>query len=285
VNVLSANAFARISLVAAVVGDHKGTVVQQKRSASVAGAINRLLVRSDGLYVDGLRADGTQSTDASQLVNAQALAYGLVPASRRRAVGKYVASLGIDVEPDYGMEVLRALHAAGLDSDVVETLTNASRPGWAWILDHGGTFCWEAWVLSDLIGDSMSHGWGSSALVAMQETLLGVVPVAPTREGPMAVLQIEPAFAVLDHASGAIPTVAGTAAIGWSQTAATIHLALSLPPNSRANLRLPAKGASSVTMGSVPVQHIDGVSVESSGNGVVTLGVGAGSYEFDVSRS
>ena len=67
------------------------------------------------------------------------------------------------------MELLRALHAAGLDSDVVRTLTNASRPGWAWILAHGGTFCWEAWELSDLIGDSMSHGWGSSALVAMQE--------------------------------------------------------------------------------------------------------------------
>ena len=87
----------------------------------------------------------------------------------------YVASLDISVEPDHGMELLRALHAAGRDADVVRILTDPSFPGWAAILKAGGTFTWETWTPSDLIGDSMSHGWGSSALVAMQEALLGVV--------------------------------------------------------------------------------------------------------------
>ena len=71
------------------------------------------------------------------------------------------------------LELLEDLSVAG--TDVVRLLTDASFPGWAAILRAGGTFTWETWTPSDLIGDSMSHGWGSSALVAVQEALVGVV--------------------------------------------------------------------------------------------------------------
>jgi alpha-L-rhamnosidase len=259
--------------------------MQLSRSAGVAKAVNRWLVRDDGLYVDGLRADHTRSPNASQEANARALAYGLVPASRLSTVGKYVASLGISVEPDQGMELLRALHAAGLDADVVTTLTDASKPGWAWILTHGGTFCWEAWQLSDLIGDSMSHGWGSSALVAMQEALLGVVPAVPSAGEPPTVLEISPAFSVLESATGVVPTIAGTAQVGWSHAGGAVHVSLKLPPNSLAKLRLPAKSTADVTVDSVDVDHADGVAVESSQNGQVGLLVGAGRYELRVAQA
>ena len=207
-----------------------------------------------------------------------------MPPERRAAVGRYVASLGISCEPDHGMELLRSLHAAGLDSDIVETLTDATRPGWAWTLAHGGTFTWEAWVLSDLIGDSMSHGWGSSALVAMQEALLGVAPAVPKPGQPPTVLEIAPAFGVLASASGAIPTVSGTASISWARSR-DLHVALSLPPNSQATMRLPAKSPASVSVSSVPIEHVEGISVEGAHDGEVSIVVGAGSYEFDISSS
>jgi alpha-L-rhamnosidase len=282
INVLSANAFARIALVADLVGDAQGAAVQKSRAKIVTDAVNRYLVRTNGLYADGLRSDGTLSPNSSQVANIQPLAYGLVPPERRAAVGRYVASLGISCEPDHGMELLRSLHAAGLDADVVETLTDASRPGWAWTLAHGGTFTWEAWLLSDLIGDSMSHGWGSAALVAMQEALLGVSPAVPKAGQPPTVLEIAPAFGVLDSASGAVPTVSGTASISWARSR-DLHVALKLPPNSQAVMRLPAKSPASVTVSSVPVEHVDGISVESSQDGEVSIAVGAGSYELDIS--
>ena len=245
--------------------------------------MNRYLVAPDGIYVDGLRSDGTRSPSRSQLSNVQALAYGLVPEHRRRDVGLYVASLGISVEPDHGMELLRSLHAAGLDADVVETLTDASRPGWAWILAHGGTFTWEDWVPSDLIGDSMSHGWGSSALVAMQETLLGVVPSVPGAGDPPTVLEIAPAFDVLDTASGAVPTLAGTAYVSWGKARSSLHVSLSLPANSLGLMRLPAKNPASVKMNSVPIEHVEGISIESSLDGEILVRVRAGSYALDIS--
>jgi alpha-L-rhamnosidase len=285
INIMSANAFARIALIAAAVGDPKGAATHSSRSTTVSGAVNRYLAGPDGIYADGLLSDGTRAPNTSQLANIQALAYGLVPPERRQTVGRYVASLGISVEPDYGMDLLRSLHMAGLDQDVVETLTNASRPGWAWILTHGGTFCWEAWVLSDLIGDSMSHGWGSSALVAMQEALLGVAPAVPTAGQPQTVLEIAPAFGVLETASGAVPTMSGTASVSWARSSAGLHVALSLPANSRALVRVPAPSPASIKAGPVPIEHAEGISVEGSGDGEVSLWVGAGSYELDVSQS
>ena len=53
----------------------------------VTEAVNRYLVRPDGIYVDGLRSDGTRSPHSSQLANIQALAYGLVPPERRVSGG------------------------------------------------------------------------------------------------------------------------------------------------------------------------------------------------------
>ena len=133
-----------------------------------------------------------------------------MPASDRAAVGAYVASLGIDVGPNHGLELLRGLAAAGLPEALVHTLTDASIPGWAHIVAVGGTFTWEEWKPSDLIGDSMSHGWGSSALVAMQETLLGVTLQEPDADGTVRVVVAPPA-AGLGRAEGSVPTVAGPA--------------------------------------------------------------------------
>ena len=153
-------------------------------------------------------ANGAQSSHASQEANALALAYGVVPDSDLTAVGRYVASLGIDVGPNHGLELLRGLAAAGMPDAMVHLLTDTSIPGWAHIVAAGGTFTWEVWKPSDLIGDSLSHGWGSSALVAMQETLLGVTLGPPDGDGRVRAV-VAPPSAGLDRARGSVPTIAG----------------------------------------------------------------------------
>jgi alpha-L-rhamnosidase len=283
INILTANALQKVGLVAGAVGDSSGLQLWQSRSVALDAAINKWIARPDGIYTDGLRSDHTRSPHASQLANIQALAYGLVPAQNAERVGKYVASLGIAVEPSDGMHLVRALHAAGLDSDIVRILTDTSIPGWAWILTHGGTFCWEAWELSDLIGDSMSHGWGSSALVGVQEAILGFVPLVPTAAEPPTMLEITPALGALDSASGSVPTISGPASIGWSHTGGDTHLDLTLPPNSLALLRLPASNTSQVMVGTTPVTHTDGITVLGTSDGILTLRVGAGTYAFEIS--
>jgi alpha-L-rhamnosidase len=280
-NVLGVNTFNRVARLADLAGDTAGAATQRQRSAQLTSAINARLTRPDGVYIDGLDANGVQSTHASQEANALALAYGVVPPASVAHVGAHVASLDLDVGPNHGLELMRALAAAGMPEAMVRTLTDASVPGWAHILAAGGTFTWETWTPSDLIGDSMSHGWGSSALVAMQETLLGVSLMEPGTDGTVRVA-VSPPREGLAAASGSVPTVAGPVAARWQRAGSRLSVELSVPANAAAHVVLPARAASDVQEGGVPATSSQGVSVVSESGGSVVFAVGSGAYRFTV---
>ena len=281
-NVLGVNAFKRIAQVAELAGDPAGSMVQLARAAQLTEAINARLTRPDGIYIDGLEPDGSQSTSASQESNALALAYQVVPPEHVREVGDYVSRLGVHLGPNHGLELMRGLANAGLHGEMVRLLTDTSIPGWAHIVEAGGTFCWEEWMPSDLIGDSLSHGWGSSAQVAMQESLLGITLQEPDRDGVVQVL-ISPPTSGLRAARGSAHTIAGPVAVSWQRRTSGLVLSAAIPPNATARVSMPAAGAAQVREGGVPVDHASGVSVVQVGGGRVEVAVDSGSYRFEVS--
>lgn len=301
VNVLGANVFNRLALMAPVVGDAAAAAGYRTQGAAIAAAINARLIGPDGVYIDGLEADGSQSGHASQQANALALAYGLVPADRVAAVGAHVASLGIALGPDHGLELVRGLHAAGLDAHIVRILTDPSGPGWAHILASGGTFCWESWTPNDAEQDSLSHGWGSGALAGLQEALLGVTVLgvgpgttstsatggvggSPLAATPgQTLLEVRPPSGGLRSASGHVPTVAGPVRVQWARStggSGGVALSLSLPANTSARVQVPAASPAKVTESGRPATSGTGVAVLSHGGGEVLLSVGAGNYHF-----
>ena len=322
VHVLGANVFNRLALMAPVVGDPAGASTYGSQGAALTTALNARLVGPTGVYIDGLLADGSQSTHASQQANALALAYGLVPAGRVRAVGAHVASLGIALGPDHGLELVRGLHAAGLDAQIVHIMTDPHGPGWANILSRGGTFCWESWVPNTAEQDSLSHGWGSGALAGVQEALLGVTVlgvgpgttttsatggVGGTSLGAVpgeTLLEVRPPAGGLAGASGSVPTVAGTVHLRWSRPgggsgggggggggggssgggggSGGLALALSLPANASARVRVPASAPARVTESGRPATASPGVTLLGHGGGEVVLSVGAGTYDLRV---
>jgi alpha-L-rhamnosidase len=281
-NVLGVNAFKRIAQVAELAGDREGALVQLNRAAQLTEAINARFTRPDGIYIDGIQPDGGQSTSASQESNALALAYGVVPPAHMRVVGNYVASLGVHLGPNHGLELMRGLANAGLYGDMVRILTDTSIPGWAHIVAAGGTFCWEQWMPSDLIGDSLSHGWGSSALVAMQESLLGITLQEPDPDGVVQAL-ISPPTSGLPAARGSVHSIAGPVVVSWQRRPSGLALSAAIPPNATARVSVSAAGAAQVREGGLPVDRAPGVSVAQVGSGRVVLAVGSGSYRFDVS--
>jgi alpha-L-rhamnosidase len=274
-NILGINAFTRVAQLAQLAGDGAGAATQLARAGQLTAAVNTHLVRSDGVYIDGLEPDGSRSTSASQESNALALAYGIVPPERVATVGAHVASLGISVGPNHGLELLRGLAAAGLWSDIVRTLTDASIPGWAHILAVGGTFTWEEWTLSDLIGDSMSHGWGSSALVAMHESLLGITLLPPRDDGTLQ-FAISPPHGGLTAARGSFPSLAGPVSVDWRNTGHGLTLQAVIPPNTSARFSLPASSPGAVREGGAAI----GSAVESFSDGTAVITMGSGSYRF-----
>ena len=230
-NVLAADDFARAGAIAALLGRGEDASGEQARNRALITAINAKLTRPDGVYIDGLKADGAPSTHASQQASEFALSFGIVPDAHVAAVGKYVASLGIETGPMDGLYLLNGLQAAGLTNAVLKVLTDTKDPGWAHVVAEGGTFSWESWILSDVEGDGMSHGWGSSALVAFQSALLGVTPTAPgsTPAGP--ILEVDAPNAGPARVEGRVPTVAGPVDVEWLRSGTHLTLNLTVPPN------------------------------------------------------
>lgn len=279
INVLGVNVFRVVAEVATILGRPPAEIaLQRTRQSALTAAINHKLTRGDGIYVDGLQANGAQVATAAQETDACALYYGIVPAANVGTVGRYIASLGLTAPPRTASEVIGALARAGLDRDVVTRLTDTASDGWANVLARGGTFTWEVWQPSDVIGDSMSHGWGANVLVEVQRALLGV-----TADGPgYSAFTVAPPAIGLDRARGTVPTPAGTIVVSWRRgtAGAGFSLDLTVPANTSATVRIPASARSTLTEGGRAVTPADGIVVVNRANGAAVLRVGAGSYHF-----
>ncbi|WP_326798109.1 glycoside hydrolase family 78 protein [Streptomyces sp. NBC_01808] len=201
-------------------------------------AVNARLRRPDGIYVDGLTAEGTQSTHASQIAGAYAIAFGVAPESDWPALADHLVALGLQMGPMTANWLLTALHRAGRDGEVLHRLTDAGTRGWANLLARGGTFTWESWEAPER-GDSLSHGWGSTALVDVQQALLGVTVTAP---GAAAVRIHPPRDTALTHAAGTVPTQRGPVGVRWRTADGGTTLSVDVPVNVTAEVRVPVTG-------------------------------------------
>ena len=280
-NVLGANVFARVAAIAAALGRSDNEVARQRgRQSALVHAVNSRLTRTDGVYVDGLEANGTQVRAAAQDTNACALVYGVVPVAKRSAVAAYVAGLGMTAPPRTAAEVLETLALSGREGDLVRRLTDTTSDGWANVLARGGTFTWEVWQPSDIIGDSMSHGWGSNVLVEIQRALLGVRPTAPG----YATFDVSPPVTGLTWARGTVPTPRGDVAVYWRRSHGdddVFTLDVAVPANASATVRIPARGTASISESGRPLSRATGIRVLAADGRSVVLRVEAGDYRFD----
>ncbi len=196
----------------------------------------RSRLRIDGVMVDGLYADGTPSTHASQHATSFPLSLGITDPVDALADAQRIAGQGMRQGPMTVHRLVRALLAAGLTDAVLDLLTNPGQPGWARLLECGASFTWEAWELVDGTDYSQSHAWSASVMKEILESLLGVrTTVSGGRE-----LLIEPPVCRLEHATGSVPLPNGLAEVGWRRTPAGMHLECTVPPGVTACVRLPA---------------------------------------------
>jgi alpha-L-rhamnosidase len=290
-NLLAVNVFRRVEVIALALDRPSGELeLQRSRQSRVVAAVNQYLSRPDGLYADGLySAAGAQVAYSSQWNNAYALLFEVVPASRVSTVVDYVVSLGIATPPSYAGDMLESIRINGQDQAIAGMLTDAKGFGWANVLAQGGTFCWEVWdptdtdldvdpIASFFPGNSMSHGWGSNVLVAIQRALLGVVPTAPGFKS----FTVTPPLNALNYAAGQVPTPAGAILVGWARSTSEFAMDVTVPANTSAVVAVPGSSPGAVTEGGVPVARAPGVTDVAIYGDYVAIAVGAGRYGFRV---
>jgi alpha-L-rhamnosidase len=235
VNVLAVDALRNVA--ARALGKPEAeAALQEGRANELTKAINERLRRADGLYVDGLTADGAQSASASQHANSYAIAFGVAPRADYDRLGAYVAGLGMRQGPMTAHWLLKALGDAGRVDDVIRRLTDREGLGWANVLAQGGTFTWESWAARQE-GASESHGWGAQALVDILETVLGLRVTGP---GARTIDVVVPDCA-LTSARGTVHAQRGPVTVDWARKAGgELTLTVSIPVNVRARVVLPA---------------------------------------------
>jgi alpha-L-rhamnosidase len=278
INVLGVDVFRRVGDVVAALGRPNADIGRQRdRQQALTDAINARLVRSDGIYVDGLDHHLKPIAQASQDTNACALVYDVVPPDRQAAVGAYVATFGMAAPPRTAAEVVDALALTGRYTDMMQILDDKTHDGWANILTQGGTFTWEVWQPSDIIGDSMSHGWGANVLVSIQRTLLGVSPTGPG----YTTFTVNPPTAGLTFASGTSPTPNGTITLAWHRPTPDHHaftIDLTVPVNTTATVTIPAHTTGDLTENGQPITADAGIQSVHVDHGTATIQIGAGRY-------
>ncbi|MEW2353922.1 family 78 glycoside hydrolase catalytic domain [Spirillospora sp. NPDC029432] len=267
INVLGVDVFNSAARTAEALGKKDEAAALRREAVTLTEAINARLRRaSDGVYIDGLKADGSQSAHASQIANAYALAFGVAPAEGRSRVLDHVASLGMRMGPFTAHRLMAAL--ADRPDDFVTRLTDREGHGWGNILARGGTFTWESWDAPET-GQSHSHPWGATSLAEVQRTLLGVAVTAPAGSA----IRVRPPATGLDRAAGTVPLQRGDVSVDWRRRGDALTLTVDVPVNVRAEVHVPARSAAGVRVSGQArfLGMRDGHAVYETGSGRVTF--------------
>jgi len=262
-----------ISKIAGVLGNTSDRDLYSTKANDLKKAINTLLINKEGVYIDGLKKDRTQSTHVSQHSNMFPMAMGIVPSENMQKVTAEVVNRKMNV----GMVTVRwlpeALGRADQGPHMIDIYTNTEWDGWAKTVSLGGTMTWESWN-ANVDGNSLSHPWGAAGLLGMQQYILGIKALKPQNE----MVQVKPLdFGdKLNFASGKYPTDMGDVLINWSINDNVFSLTLTLPVNITAKVYVP-KGVIKGTS-----LKVDGVAVKGTeeGNYVFVENIGSGIHTF-----
>lgn len=275
--VISAYAYADfrvMSQIAAVTGNNVDAANFGAKAILIKNAFNKQLLNAEGVYVDGLLADGRQSKHVSQHANMFPLALGMVPEANKKAVTDAVKERKMSV----GMATVRflpeALGEAEQGTHLMDLYTNTQWNGWAQTIAKGGTATWESWDAPEH-NHSMSHPWGAVGLSGMQQYILGLKVLKPQHD----LVRVKPLdFGdKLTSASGTFPTDKGDIKVKWSRDSKTYRLTLSIPDNVTAEVYIP-KGSSSSDAVKMDTKNVVAVK---KGDFLLVDKVGSGTHVFE----
>lgn len=277
------------------------------RSAGLVAKMAKAVGRADDAQrlselAQGIRAafcgafvgeDGTIQGD-TQGACALALAFDLLTQAQQT---KAIERLERSIVRDYGghlstgftstLPALLELSRRGREKLATKLVLDRSFPSWGYAIEQGATTIWERWDglvpergLQDAGMNSFNHYAFGAVGEWMMRTLAGIEPDEdhPGWERfsihPRPGLQLS--FVRAEH-----DTIRGKIASAWKREGGEFRLDVTIPPNTRAAVFVPAKDAASVTEGDRPLAeaapHVR--FVEMRGPAAV-LDVAAGSYRF-----
>jgi alpha-L-rhamnosidase len=262
-----------LARIAARLGRDDDATRYAEDAARIGAAFNREFFDPEA----GVYATGSQTAQAMPLV------LGLVPEGSRARV---LEALVRDVRDhgngttagDVGYRyVLRAL-AEGGRSDVVYDMNHQTeRPGYGYQLAHGATSLTEAWDANPR--SSQNHFMLGQIIEWFYGDLAGLAP-DPDHPGFERVRIRPQPVAGITWARAVHRSPRGRISVHWRRDGGAFSLDVELPPNTSAEVWMPADDPSDISEGGVPVEQARGVQLLREEAGRVVLAVDSGRYAF-----
>ncbi len=254
VNAFHARALEQMARMAGALEKADEAAAYRAKADRVRRALNAMLFDAKrGVYLDGEGTDHA-ALHASMLP----LAFGLVPAERRKTVADFVKSRGMACSVYGAQYLLEALYAADEDEAALRLMTSDGDRGWLNMIRAGSTITLEAWDMKYKPNLDWNHAWGAAPANVIPRWLLGVRPLEPG----FAKVLVQPRPGPLAEAEGVVPTIRGPVKVAFrNRPGASFRLAVAIPGNTTARVGVPDLGKASATV------TVDGKAVEGAREG------------------
>ena len=252
-----------------------GTMADDAREA-----FQKTFVKEDGSILE-----------SSQTGYALAFTMGLIPqALREKAASKFrgeverfkdCVATGFIGTP----RLLTGLHAAGLDAEAYRMLLRREYPSWLYPVTLGATTIWERWDgwrpdkgFQDPNMNSFNHYAFGSCGQYLFECVGGIRLMEPGYQ-QFAVVPVMGEG--LMWAKTSYTSMYGEIVSEWRKAEGKYLLNVTVPPNTRALIRLPVASSGTVKEGGKPLATAAGLTLAGEGNGEVRVRAVAGKYAFE----
>ena len=239
-----------------------------------------------------INADGSIGEKKSQTAHLMALHFDLLTPEQRAAAIPHLLKNFEDRNWRLGVGFLGVNLLLPTLSEIRHTdgayylMEGTEFPSWGYSIDQGATTIWERWNsytkargFGDVKMNSFNHYSYGSCVEWLYRTVLGISAAEPGYG--RVIIRPEPGPGII-WARGHYDSIHGRITTDWKWANGQLGLDVTLPPNTSAEIYVPAAAAEAVREGGLPAASAPGLRLLRMEDGSAVFAAGSGEYRFSV---
>ena len=236
-----------------------------------------------------LNTGSMQYSNNSVTANLLPLSFGMVPGKDQARVFKNITDK-IEITNNSHIStgvigtqwLMRGLSANGRPDLAYRLATNRTYPSWGYMVENGATTIWELWNgnTADPSMNSQNHVMLlGDLMIWYYENLGGIKASAPGFKQ----LIMKPDFVQgLTHVDASYNSAYGIVKSNWTKTTGHFEWTITLPPNTTAQVYIPAENVGQLRESGQKLKDAEGVRFIRMEGSKALVGIGSGEYKFMV---
>jgi alpha-L-rhamnosidase len=181
--------------------------------------------------------------------------------------------------------LLPALSRIGRDDLAMKLLLNKDYPSWGFEISMGATTVWERWnsIQADgSFGDVNMNSFNHYAYGAVGDWMFQHIGGLQALSPGYKTVRIAPLIGASEVSAAQCTqrTPYGLLSSDWKLSGHALTLAVTIPANTSADIILPTVSKEAVLEGGMPLSETRGITVGQFTQGMLTIKVGSGNYQF-----